>query len=480
MVRNSKIFRLITIISIAIYGIVMGWLFSYTNAKVPDEIWFYGIINDLQVSSLKEFILIENYLGYGSLYWMILYVLNTFSNIRVFCWLCLISMPITLVLLIKKVFNREWVESFAAIFLYLSCPINWFTGKIIGPEIISNAFGCVGLFLLMIGFDRIFGRSKISQTKELCLIFGGGLIGIASGIKLYNIVFAVFFVTYVILEVFFVSKETREKLKKLMTIVLPFMFAFIIAFILTNPIMVFDRQIYLENQVSGFELPTIDGIYQLIYKYNITWDLVNSSGLNFLIVSVVSLIIIWGFAIVRKKNRNIAIAGIASFVFLTLLFSISTSFQGWYYMPIVFIISIAIGGISTVDWIVLLMNLFLMLPNIYFQIDTKLMQVEVVEAYDNSVQAIIDKYLRDYEGCELIDFSSWQVPKDSNDETLWDYNITKKVNPQIIIISSKVLKYADENNQVRAIANCTFDDCELIYDDDIFRIIFYKPNLRMD
>ena len=60
MVRNSKIFRLITIISIAIYGIVMGWLFSYTNAKVPDEIWFYGIIKDLHVSSLKEFILIEN------------------------------------------------------------------------------------------------------------------------------------------------------------------------------------------------------------------------------------------------------------------------------------------------------------------------------------------------------------------------------------------------------------------------------------
>ncbi|MGN1167353.1 MAG: hypothetical protein ACI4S2_13100 [Lachnospiraceae bacterium] len=184
MKRIDRVFKFITIVCITIYSIVMGYLFSLTNARVPDEIWFYGIIDELQISSPREFFLMENYLGYGSIYWMILYVLHTFSNIRIFCWISLMSMPITLIFLLRRGLGRNWTEVFSALFLYLSSPLNWFTGKIIGPEIIGNAFGCLGLFLLMMGFF-LSQEGILNYTKaNICLILGGGNLGIACGDQL--------------------------------------------------------------------------------------------------------------------------------------------------------------------------------------------------------------------------------------------------------------------------------------------------------
>ncbi|MGN1165220.1 MAG: hypothetical protein ACI4S2_02175 [Lachnospiraceae bacterium] len=258
---------------------------------------------------------------------------------------------------------------------------------------------------------------------------------------------------------------------------MPAMLSCIIAFILANPIMIFNRTDFLENSASRFEMPSADKIYQIIFKYSITWDMVNASGVNFLIISFAALVPILILALFREKYRNVAIAGVVSFVFLTLLFSVSRPFHGWYYWPIIFIVSLSIGGITVADWIVLLINLILMLPNIYFQIDTKLIQAEVVESYDDKIQTIIDEYIYKYEGCELIDYSCWQIPKNSSGEILWNYNIAESLNPQIIIISSEVLKYANENNQVRSIANSEGDKLIVVYEDEIFKIVFFNPNL---
>ena len=176
-------------------------MYSLLNATVPDETWFYGIVkNDMNIASLKDLLRTPNFLGYGEIYWIILWCLHSFALMRLLSWICLVTVPIVLIIFMRLVVKRKWHSIAIAIMLFLSCPMSWFTGKIIGPELIGNAFGVIGFVTAISGI--LSSNTKYSRI----IIFMGVVLGISFAIKLYYIVYGIFIAIFVSLRVSFQNK----------------------------------------------------------------------------------------------------------------------------------------------------------------------------------------------------------------------------------------------------------------------------------
>ncbi len=138
------IYCLLTALFILIYGGFMLWCSMHTEALVPDEKWFLKIIkNDVRLDSIKSLIYTPNYLGYGSIYWILMGILGNFRMMRLVSGIALISILACLILTLK-LWKVEKKVVFYSTAIYLSAPLTWFTGKMIGPEILGYATGVWG------------------------------------------------------------------------------------------------------------------------------------------------------------------------------------------------------------------------------------------------------------------------------------------------------------------------------------------------
>lgn len=146
---NNRIYIWLMTVVLIIYGIVMFYFCIRTDALVPDEIWFQEIVESLTDYSFLDLIRVPNHLGYGSLYWITMAALKSILAMRLFSWGCMLIIPICISIVLKKKFNRTWKSIFIAILLWVSCPMTWFTGKIIGPELYGNALGSIGVTIIL-------------------------------------------------------------------------------------------------------------------------------------------------------------------------------------------------------------------------------------------------------------------------------------------------------------------------------------------
>ena len=194
VVSKDRFILSLTIILWLIYETIMLYLFSRIDAMVPDEIWFYSIVDSMRTYTFKEIIAVPNNLGYGSIYWIILVLLRTKKRMRIFSFICISVLPLAVFLLQKKLFKRKDITILISMMILFCCPMTWFTGKIIGPGLMGNAIGIIGITIILFIVERNGDKRDILQY--ITYLFGFGLIGISVGIKLYNVIFAVFIGLY--------------------------------------------------------------------------------------------------------------------------------------------------------------------------------------------------------------------------------------------------------------------------------------------
>lgn len=442
---NSKIYnpfiRIVTIFLYLIWGGVITYSYLQVNACVPDEAWFYSIIRDVDLSSLKGVLLTPNYLAYGSAYWIIYGILHEFLIIRIFCILLMFSFPVSIAVTMRKVWNCPELNIIFALLLYLTCPYAWFSGKIIGPEILGNVIGAWGCTVALFYFTK---------NKKNRMFSGGILLGISAGIKLYNTVFAVFVCTYVLFSEFLYNTEST-KFKKMIKSDLTIGIGWMAGFLVSNPILFLNPKIYMDN-LSFNNIFSFYNLQNVFNKKYIEWDLVDSSGLrvNLFSFSAFILLLIFGFLSVNKARW---LSALVSSAFLILLCS-TQGFLGWYLMPLLYIMPLNLAGFTIFEnkyrkieiifsVIIISLNFVFCNNGVRYQIQSKLKQIAITNDMDEIKKKIADCNCRlpGYVPHYFIDYFREEIPLESGYEIM-----TLDESRQILYISERTMIFEAVRN----------------------------------
>lgn len=418
---------------ITIYVIYIFRVCLHTEALVPDERWFLNVLETVNVHSLRDYLFLPNELCYGPVYWLIMSKLATFANMRILCGVLLLSViPAVIITVLLQERGQKVSACFPAVLLCLSAPLTWFTGKIIGPEIMGYSLGVWGCTL---------GVSCVSRgwkTKKAVLCLSGFLIGISFGIKLNYIVFGVFVGIYII------GVLGKDKIREIIVDAVCLIMGAIVGFICSSPICFTDFEIYISN----FEQSKYSFAYlkDVVFKDYIEWDFVNSGGLNNTIISFVAFVCFFLLGIKEcffKKERKpiLLIAGYISILMLLLLCS-RERFLGWYLLPVIYFVSINLSG-RKITYMILLLNIILTMPDIYFQFYAKETQIRYVEQED-TIEDLVHYYTEqwsDHTRYVFVDSEIGQLPLDS----AYFYRNTRD-EKQILFLSDKALYNRQLNN----------------------------------
>lgn len=229
------------------------------------------------------------------------------------------------------------------------------------------------------------------------------LLGISAGIKLYNMIFALFAGLYVISEdVMYKDSCLCIKIKNVV-----FKGGLLAAgcatgFILANPIVLWDKDQFLQNIMVVSRTPSIDAVIELLTFKRIEWDLVNSGGLCHVIVSLAGLAGIFIFGLLYTESRKMSVISLLSFLVLIALFSTNAGVYGWYYIPLLFILPLCINE-KTVYWCLLAVNFLFIYPDVCYQIETKFEQIENLKN-EELIDRYIDEKYNAYVGYERIHY----------------------------------------------------------------------------
>lgn len=463
---KDAISKFIVISQLLIYLIIMLLLYCNIFATVPDEVWFLNVINTQTLKTFKDYIFIQNFLGYGSFYWTFLALIKNLFCLRLIAWFCIAIVPFTIIFIQRKLLNISWINIVFANFLYLSMPCVWFTGKIIGPEIYSNTIGVISTALFL-----LFINKKNTSIKNIILLFVVFVfIGISSGIKAYNVSFGIFSISFFILNCIKNKFSCFFMLKRIVL----FLIGFINGFLLSNLIIFKSLDTFITNFTKYSSPFNITQISTVLLKKHIEWDLVNSSGLEYFIIPCFILFLLYLISLIDNKNNNITISSIISTIFLLLLCS-RDRFLGWYLMPLTFFIPLAIPIKKNYYFISLTMvNLFIMAPFINFQVQTKIETIHNIKnqhIYKNITNKY-NKIYNDYQPIYIIDLGLNSLPYSHFEPPFFD---TKK--KSILYFTEHSLKNLQHRNIVEKSQNENAQYKYVTKEHDI-TIILYIPHLK--
>jgi hypothetical protein len=280
----------------SLYAIYQIYIFMHWRAMVPDEISFIGIAHNFSIFHRST-----PPANYGSLYWFILSVLYHPAVIRFFMLGLFLSIPLLIM------HGQRYHLKLISLLLFLSFPYAFWTGKLIGPEILSLWFISCSLAFLN---RNIFWSATFA--------------GISVGIKLTSIPFLIFYFFLI-----FVQNKFKDNILKVSLYI-------IFGFVFANP---FNFDLYLMNIFKGnlgeFQSSLIDTpkLINSLFNFKITWDNVIGSSFSQLIsnpyiVIIYSLVLLIGTPIY----------GIAFFIFLVAtIVSVlySHTLYAWYFFPVV-------------------------------------------------------------------------------------------------------------------------------------------------
>lgn len=419
-VFTYKHYNIISYVVVAFYVVFMLWMCTHVEALTPDEICFLEIAEkDISLKNITDYIFLSNYLGYGSFFWLSIYYLKSV----LLCRLVFVALFISVILTIYKILallKRESLFPYTVL-VYLSVPLVWFTGKIIGPETISFAIAAWGVYLFLYGYIK---------RKKTFLLLGSFLCGMATGIKLYNIVYGVFCAAIIIFD----SQNNNR-----MFTIIRFAIVFIIGFIIACPVIIFNFSEFTSNLPQN-----VFSIYYLnnvLFSYYIEWDLVNSSGLEYSILSFPALLAYLFNDYYYKTNRWITSSIIVSIIIL-LAICCRDRFLGWYLLPIAFFIPFSISCINKYIISIFIINIFMISPNLYYQIESKVEQIYMVHAIEKSMPKL---QLWNHTYCEYTPIYYLDVSTDcSYMDYVYDHN-SRKGRKELIYISHRALNNAEIN-----------------------------------
>ena len=286
MLRDIKWIKILKIFTISLVVINVAYmLFIGVNIKVliPDEGWFFSLINstnEIIIKNPSQIWYTPNHLNYGSIYWIFFGLINNLFVIRLISVVAILSIMVLIFMVYKRIYNNCEEKIYYAILIWLASPFAWFSGKIIGPEILSLAIGAWGCYIVIL-------------NKKNIRFIGVTLIGISTGIKLNNIIFFVFISSFLLVGR---KVKIRIKIKELFIYVC----TFVIGFIIANPIIIFAQNIYISNLVN-LESFSLKYLFNILLGSNEVWDLVYTAGFFKSVVSLPLFIVLVILTINKKK-----------------------------------------------------------------------------------------------------------------------------------------------------------------------------------
>ncbi|KTR08559.1 hypothetical protein NS365_01085 [Aureimonas ureilytica] len=274
--------------------ILLLWVFSHTSALVPDEQIFLNLSHGY---SLPEILLGPSKYGYGQLFWLIIHFCSGLTA-RAIAMAAMLTTPLLICATVsdRSVFGRTLV-----FLLWLSMPIAFWTGKLIGPELMSMGLASGAVFALH--------RER--------LMYAGLLSGLAVGLKLSGAPI-IFFIGLLIL---------LEKPNPLRSAINFCLCAIVGAFI-AYPGLLF-------SEPTGVSTADVS-LARVLTNLNMSrweWDGVFSGGVLSFTLATGPFIGFMAFALFSYWRGALAL--VVAFVALILLMSTSETQYGWYVIPLV-------------------------------------------------------------------------------------------------------------------------------------------------
>lgn len=391
MQKREKEYWALTGMLVALYAGFMLYACVHTKALSIDEASFLNTVNaHIQLDTPADVLRVPNLLQYGAIYWIILKLIGNLLGMRLLMFALLMSvLGCVIATNIRLTHSARCV--FMSCVLYLSCPLSWFTGKIIGPEIMGLAFGAGG------GYAALTAFSDAGRVRGRRLAVAGVLLGLSMGVKLNYAVFVVFVAVYGLLKVCLSQGiDARRRAALLVKSACCGGGALIAGFVLSNPIMLTDFQQFRQtyNGVGGFSVRYLG---QTLFRRYIEWDLVNSGGMTNTIISIIGLVAVFVGCFLCRKDRALGLAGVCATVVLVGI-CCKPRFLGWYLLPMIYIVCVMVPDARAMA-AVLALNLALMAPNIAYQMTSKIEWIHNVARQD-SLAATVSKWADDYEDYE--------------------------------------------------------------------------------
>ncbi len=168
--KSNWLFIIFTL-AVAFYAGFMAYSFASAKAFVPDEGSFLRHMGRVAQWPIMR---VPNEYGYGSLW---LYAYSRFSSILTMRLLGLVFFlfnPVFIFLIVRHESKSIYAAMLAVLF-YLSMPLAWFSGKLIGAEIPSQFFCLAGICLIV--FKKSFPAVAVASL----------LAGLGVGIKLSSV-----------------------------------------------------------------------------------------------------------------------------------------------------------------------------------------------------------------------------------------------------------------------------------------------------
>lgn len=272
----------------AVWALYSGYVFLRWDAPVQDEIWFLGFAKELDPTSAY---LTQPKFGYGQLYWALLSVIDIYGA-RIISLAAMIATPLLIMGTTREKLPMFW--------FWLTMPVAWWTGKLIGPELWTLALCALAVFF--------FHRSKHAAA--------GLSAGLAIGLKLNNIPIAIFIGVLILLQ----RRNLRSLLVFGLTIVVGTLFAY--------PLVVWAEPTEVKSGVFSL-LDTL--INMSVERYE--WDGAYSGGI--FTFGIAAFALTWLFLLSCWKTPREAIAFLLSFITIAIMLTASRTQYGWYVFPLI-------------------------------------------------------------------------------------------------------------------------------------------------
>lgn len=299
--KSSSEFRVANFLNAAVIAYFIGYalyqttIFMHTSSFIPDEGAFFNesVRFHLFQRSAPPF-------NYGSVYWEILHLLGGITAIRLVFLFLFLAAPLLLLSSLENPFQR-----ILGLLLYLSFPAAFWTGKLIGPEILS-------FFLISLAINL----RKNLKYAALC-------VGLSIGIKITFAPFALYFLLILML-------LERISIKGIIT----FLTYLLIGFYLANPVNLdlYLANIFRETGIYTTSVFTWSNFSHIFLEESWTWDnVLKTSFSNFICHPILLAVFILGICL---QSWRMAVALLA---FLGISFAMILRSDGyvWYFFSVI-------------------------------------------------------------------------------------------------------------------------------------------------
>jgi hypothetical protein len=347
-IKNLIKNNLLTITLLTIFFLVRLPYFM-SNAFVFDELWFSERMRGLHV---------DNYLSYGAAFWVFGWVIALLTKIVNFKYAMfalrltsLISLCVAGYYIDQLAKSYKSPYRFFILLVYLSLPMVWFGGKLIAPEFYLLAILTWSSYKLLQPCNDL-NLLKGKQEKWPWI-----MLGFAVSLKI-SAVLAVF--TIVLLRILYIEKISFFSCRNLINScwnpinssrLLRYILLMIAGFIICNPQMLWEPHAFIREfspiSVSSSQNfvtlnNTLGDIQNIIFKENVTWDLVLTQNLNQNVCSLASFILIT-LLIILNTNFIIIIIYCISLLLLAEMIHLDNPFYIWHIFPSVVILPIILS-----------------------------------------------------------------------------------------------------------------------------------------